>query len=180
MGPSVLLRNTKDLNRFAVWKMNASEEPTWSTTYDTEWHTQNVQNALLFWLKSSGYILPSSYKATLFTTMLVLITFDSEKNFGLVWPRPDGIYNSLKEGGRFKLHHLQWQETVPWLSIVDFRHFTHYNCKVSRNNTDAIGDLNPLAPELDIYSLAHHLCKMLIFYEPRRVTLGNTQHFVEE
>jgi hypothetical protein len=24
--------------------------------------------------------------------------------------------------------------------------------------------INPLALELDIYSLAHHLCKMLIFY----------------
>jgi len=42
------------------------------------------------------------------------------------------------------------------------------------------GWLNPLALELDIYSLAHHLCKMWIFYEPRRVTLGNTRHFVEE
>ena len=39
---------------------------------------------------------------------------------------------------------------------------------------------NPLVVELYLYSLAHHLCKMLIFYEPRRVTLGNTQHFVEE
>ena len=39
---------------------------------------------------------------------------------------------------------------------------------------------NPLALELDIYSLAHHLCKMWIFYESRRVTLGDTQHFVEE
>ena len=39
---------------------------------------------------------------------------------------------------------------------------------------------NPLALELGIYSLAHNLCKMLIFYEPRRVTLGNTRHFVEE
>jgi len=39
---------------------------------------------------------------------------------------------------------------------------------------------NPLAPELDIFSLAHHLCKMLIFYEPGRVALGNTRHFVEE
>jgi len=39
---------------------------------------------------------------------------------------------------------------------------------------------NPLALELDIYSLAHHLCKVWIFYEPRRVTLGNKQHFVEE
>ena len=41
-------------------------------------------------------------------------------------------------------------------------------------------DFNPLALELDIYSLAHHLRKMWIFYEPRRVTLGNTLHFVEE
>jgi hypothetical protein len=40
--------------------------------------------------------------------------------------------------------------------------------------------INPLALELDIYSLAHHLCQMLIFYEPRSVTLGNTRHFVEE
>ena len=40
--------------------------------------------------------------------------------------------------------------------------------------------VNPLALELDIYSLAHHLCEMRIFYEPRRVTLGNTRHFVEE
>jgi hypothetical protein len=39
--------------------------------------------------------------------------------------------------------------------------------------------INPLALELDIYSLAHHLCKMWIFYEPRRVTLGNTRHFAE-
>jgi len=39
---------------------------------------------------------------------------------------------------------------------------------------------NPLALELDIYSLAHRLCKMRIFYEPRGVTLRNTRHFVEE
>jgi hypothetical protein len=39
-------------------------------------------------------------------------------------------------------------------------------------------NINPLAMELDIYRLAHHLCKMLIFYKPRRVTLGNTRHFV--
>ena len=41
-------------------------------------------------------------------------------------------------------------------------------------------DINHLAVELDIYSLAHHLCKMGIFYEPRRVILGNTRHFVGE
>jgi len=39
---------------------------------------------------------------------------------------------------------------------------------------------NPLVLELDIYSLAHHLCKMLILYEPRKLKLGNTRHFVEE
>jgi len=40
--------------------------------------------------------------------------------------------------------------------------------------------INPLTLELDTYSLAHHLGKMRIFYEPRRVTLGNTRHFEEE
>jgi len=40
--------------------------------------------------------------------------------------------------------------------------------------------INRLALELDIYGLAHHLCKMRLFYEPSRVTLGNTRHFVEE
>jgi hypothetical protein len=40
-------------------------------------------------------------------------------------------------------------------------------------------NINPLVLELDIYSSAHRLCKMWIFYEPRRVTLGNTRHFVE-
>ena len=35
--------------------------------------------------------------------------------------------------------------------------------------------LNPLALQLDIYSLAHRLCKMWIFYEPRRITWGNTR-----
>jgi hypothetical protein len=40
--------------------------------------------------------------------------------------------------------------------------------------------INPLALELDIYSLTHHLCKKIIFYEPRRVTSGNPRHFVEE
>jgi hypothetical protein len=39
---------------------------------------------------------------------------------------------------------------------------------------------NPLALKLDIYSLAQHLGTMSIFYEPRRVTLGNTVHFVKE
>jgi len=39
--------------------------------------------------------------------------------------------------------------------------------------------VNPLALELDINSSAHHLCKTCIFYEPRRVTLGNTLYLVE-
>jgi len=40
--------------------------------------------------------------------------------------------------------------------------------------------VNPLALELDIFSLAHHLWTMWIFYEPRRITLGDTWLFVEE
>jgi hypothetical protein len=40
--------------------------------------------------------------------------------------------------------------------------------------------LNPLALELDIYSLTQHLCKMRIFHEQRSVTLGNTRHLLVE
>ena len=42
------------------------------------------------------------------------------------------------------------------------------------------GPINSLTLELDIHSSAHRLCKTSIFYEPRRLTLGNTRHFVEE
>jgi len=42
------------------------------------------------------------------------------------------------------------------------------------------GHINLLALELDIHSLAHHLCKMSIFYEPRRIRLGYTRHFLQE
>ena len=41
-------------------------------------------------------------------------------------------------------------------------------------------NINHLALELNIHSSAHHLCKILIFHKPRRVTLGKTRHFVEE
>jgi len=51
----------------------------------------------------------------------------------------------------------------PWLRFPQSWHFI----------------IKPLALELNIYSLAHHLCTMWIFYEPRRVTLGNARHFVE-
>ena len=37
--------------------------------------------------------------------------------------------------------------------------------------------INPLALQLNIYGLGHHLCKMRIFYEPRSVTLGNFKTF---
>ena len=43
--------------------------------------------------------------------------------------------------------------------------------------SDLLRYINRLAPDLDIYSLAHHLCKMRIFYEPRSVTLGNNTTF---
>jgi len=58
-----------------------------------------------------------------------------------------------------------------------------WSCKFSGcflNLRNLVSLVNPLALELDIYSWAHNLCKMWIFYEPRRVTLGNTRHFVEE
>jgi len=35
-----------------------------------------------------------------------------------------------------------------------------------------VAEINPLALELDIYSLAHQLCKMWIFYELSSVKLG--------
>ena len=58
-------------------------------------------------------------------------------------------------------------------------------CKISGSHSSfaaswVLQDINPLELKLHIYSLAHHLCKMWIFYEPRRVTLGNKRHFVEE
>jgi len=43
-----------------------------------------------------------------------------------------------------------------------------------------IGRFNPLDLQQDIYSLARHLNKILIFYEPRCLTLVNTRYFVEE
>lgn len=33
---------------------------------------------------------------------------------------------------------------------------------------------------LDIKISAHTLCKMRIFYEPKKGALGNTQHFVDK
>ena len=49
-----------------------------------------------------------------------------------------------------------------------------YSSKTCRENSSLI---NPLALELDIYSLAHHLCKKWIFHDPRRVALGNNTTF---
>jgi len=50
---------------------------------------------------------------------------------------------------------------------------------MNENNVGSV-TINPLALELDIYSLAQRLCKMWIFYEPRRITSGNTRRFVDE
>jgi len=61
-----------------------------------------------------------------------------------------------------------------WFLLVCVR------CKVVCRLVVTITTINPLTLELDIYSLAHHLCKMWIFYEPRRIALGKTRHFVEE
>jgi len=79
---------------------------------------------------------------------------------------------------------------LSWYHHVRFHSFTLFSFLISLNAPFTACDatighvtlqhINPLALELDIYSLAHHLCKMCIFYEPRRVALGNTRHFVEE
>ena len=52
--------------------------------------------------------------------------------------------------------------------------------EIRRAQIDHTREFNHLVLELDIYSLAHHLCKMSTFYEPRRLILGNTRHFMEE
>ena len=52
-----------------------------------------------------------------------------------------------------------------------------WSTSVAKDEVKISPEINPLTLELDIYSLAHHLCKMWILYEPRRVTLGNTRLF---
>ena len=54
------------------------------------------------------------------------------------------------------------------------------SCSAPRYTRKTYFYINPLALQLGFYSLAHHLCKMWIFYDPSRLTLGNTRHFVEE
>ena len=86
------------------------------------------------------------------------------------------------------LFHLNNHSIIIILLIMTLSHliFTTWDTCINFTSYTTLRDeersvcLNPLALELDIYSLAHHLCKMWIFYEPRRVTLGNTRHFVEE
>ena len=41
------------------------------------------------------------------------------------------------------------------------------------------GYLNPLVLELDIYSLAHHLCKIWIFYETKKGNIRKYTTFCE-
>jgi hypothetical protein len=64
--------------------------------------------------------------------------------------------------------------------FMEWEFFSHSPCSVLPEGVFVLFKINPLALELDIYSSAHHLCEMWIFYEPRRVTLGNTWQFVEE
>ena len=40
--------------------------------------------------------------------------------------------------------------------------------------------INPLALEMDILIVAHHLYKMWIFYETQQIRLWNTRHSAEE
>jgi len=65
---------------------------------------------------------------------------------------------------------LQWINICILLHLLDF--YSHYIHVVFCCYTTQRG----WQPS----SLAHHLCTIWIFYEPRRVTLGNTRHFVEE
>jgi len=65
-------------------------------------------------------------------------------------------------------------------SFISFLDFLLFYCKlfictpahrtVTYTEYYTICYINPLAPELDIYSLAHHLWTMWTFYETRRVT----------
>ena len=55
-----------------------------------------------------------------------------------------------------------------------------YGCRPWPPNSKGRTQINPLALEQNIYSLGHLLCNMWIFYEPRRVKLGNIRHCVEE
>jgi len=83
----------------------------------------------------------------------------------------DWLWKSAIQNSRF----------VFWVGVVSIGNVREWlRIQSSDSHRDRIFFFNPLALELDICSLAHHLCNMWIFYEPRRVTLGNTRHFVEE
>jgi len=80
------------------------------------------------------------------------------------------------------LWHTWWHlRSVSFIGSLRARNTAENDCNIthSQNTTARQSDVlfNHLAPKLDIYSSAHHLCKMLIFYEPRRVTLGNNTTF---
>ena len=49
-------------------------------------------------------------------------------------------------------------------------------CETWRLSAPFNDRFNPLALEMDISIVAHHLCKMWIFYEPKKLTIWNTRH----
>jgi len=59
-------------------------------------------------------------------------------------------------------------------TAVKIAFLSHMTLQPTQNNVAPSSpvkcdSLNPLVLELDTYSLAHHLCKMWIFCEPRRL-----------
>ena len=83
------------------------------------------------------------------------------------------------------LHVLTWMENrskpfkrqYVWSTV---RNSAYLHTQILSNVPSAIWWLTLWPWSWTFYSLAHHFCKMWIFYEPRRVTVGNTRHFVEE
>jgi len=75
-----------------------------------------------------------------------------------------------------------WYEAHTHVSLSSYKvnAWCYKNIHLNTLMVIFLDQINPLGLELDIYSLAHHLCAMWIFYEPRRVTLRNTRRFVEE
>ena len=65
-------------------------------------------------------------------------------------------------------------------SFVDRQSLKFGRMDFSFSHVKEVYTINPLALELDISIVAHHLCKMWVLYDPKKVTLWNTRHSVEE
>ena len=97
----------------------------------------------------------------------LVVNFSAHSNFGNIWRKT--IHLGISSLYSHSIYPFQYD-------ILCER----TNCTNADNTLLESGSVWSLALELDLHSLAHHLCKMRIFYELRRVTLGNTRNFVEE